>query len=388
MKGQILDFSFQTNSGVVMGDDGSRYSFTGAEWQGSEFPTAGMRVDFMPEGSDATSVQVDVAPAGVGQVPSQSSAPLSGIGAVPVGQWLETAKTVGGNVFTRAMAIARSIPTLYLIIGGAVAGVLVVAIVVLSVLSATGVIGGGNPKPMSALDLVPGDTRSVIRMDVQKILADDYLADEWELDDFVDLDDLGVHPDDLSEIVIADDWDADGVVVLKGSFNLDDIRDEFVDQDGEEETYRGYEVWEDLYGGGAAALLDSYVVMSNSVRAVEGVLKNLYSGSGSLERADQDNEMKQILDEIGGGFVVYAKAGGSCGVANCEGYGYVFTEVDHEVEESKIEIAFLFRNERAAERAADDYDDVADFLEYADDIDIEDTEANGRFVTGVAYEDF
>lgn len=30
MKGQILDFSIQSNSGVISGDDQNRYHFTGA----------------------------------------------------------------------------------------------------------------------------------------------------------------------------------------------------------------------------------------------------------------------------------------------------------------------------------------------------------------------
>ena len=53
-----------------------------------------------------------------------------------------------------------------------------------------------------------------------------------------------------------------------------------------------------------------------------------------------------------------------------------------------MEIALLFRNERSAERAADEYDEISDFLEQEDDIDIEDTEADGRFVVGIAVFDF
>lgn len=48
MKGQVLEFSVQTNSGLISGEDGARYSFSGSEWHSgsSGFPTAGMRVDF------------------------------------------------------------------------------------------------------------------------------------------------------------------------------------------------------------------------------------------------------------------------------------------------------------------------------------------------------
>ncbi len=270
--------------------------------------------------------------------------------------------------------------------GGAGGGVLLIIIVAVVLLFVTGVIGGGLPQPSSSLDLVPEDAYRVVTADVQKILDSDYLADEFDLDDVDEIDDLGLHPNDLSEMVFAASQDGD-IIVFKGDFNLGDIRDEFEDQDGEQETYRGYEVWEDLYGGGAAALLDGYILASDSVRAVENTLKNLYNGDGSLARAGESNEMKRILGKLGRGFVVQAAGERMCAVGRCEGYGYAVTEVDDSAAEAKIEIAFLFGNERTAERAADDYDEIADFLEYEEDIDIEDTKAEGRFVVGIAFQE-
>ncbi|NNH26222.1 DUF805 domain-containing protein [Acinetobacter terrestris] len=46
MKGSILDFSIQTNTGIISGDDQNRYNFTGAEWRGQRPPARGDRVDF------------------------------------------------------------------------------------------------------------------------------------------------------------------------------------------------------------------------------------------------------------------------------------------------------------------------------------------------------
>ena len=46
MKGQILDFSIQTNTGYISGDDGKRYTFSGQEWKDSVSPFKGMTVDF------------------------------------------------------------------------------------------------------------------------------------------------------------------------------------------------------------------------------------------------------------------------------------------------------------------------------------------------------
>lgn len=46
MKGTILDFSVQTNTGVISGDDATRYHFLGSEWKESALPQRGMKVDF------------------------------------------------------------------------------------------------------------------------------------------------------------------------------------------------------------------------------------------------------------------------------------------------------------------------------------------------------
>lgn len=46
MQGKILDFSVQTNSGIISGDDQQRYSFVGIEWKEQQLPKRGMSVDF------------------------------------------------------------------------------------------------------------------------------------------------------------------------------------------------------------------------------------------------------------------------------------------------------------------------------------------------------
>ena len=56
MKGQILDYTIQTNSGVITGEDGSRYSFAGSEWKADTPPTRGMSVDFENRDGVATGI--------------------------------------------------------------------------------------------------------------------------------------------------------------------------------------------------------------------------------------------------------------------------------------------------------------------------------------------
>ena len=59
MKGQVLDYSIQTHSGIISGANGNRYSFTGADWQSAGFPRAGMAVDFNVAGNSATGIYLD-----------------------------------------------------------------------------------------------------------------------------------------------------------------------------------------------------------------------------------------------------------------------------------------------------------------------------------------
>ena len=270
------------------------------------------------------------------------------------------------------------IPTRWLIIGGG--GILLLVVAVLAVVM-SGIIGGGNPQPRSLYDLIPEDAYSVVIMDVERILAIDDLADAmWTEQEW---DDAGIDSEDVSEMAVVE-RDGVHIVMMAGDFDLDDIRDELEDEDAEKDSYRGYEVWRGADGSGA--LFDGYTVVSEATRPVENILKNLYNGTGSLGKADDDNEMKQILDQVGGGLVVSGVTGDACSVERCEGYGWAMVDHDESAGETEIKIALLFRNERAAERAADDYDQVADFLE-REGFDIEDTEADGSFVTGVAVRD-
>ena len=399
VKGRIQNFSFQTNSGEIAGDDGNQYSFAGAQWQASEFPEAGMHVDFDPNGPIATNITIDAGAADPG--PDQGTAvsqvtqsvsstadalrPRFNAAAAQGRRWFTVAGPAAIGYAAAMVGILKSIPIKWLITGGAVGGVALVAVIALIVLSAAGVIGGGNPQPASALDLTPDDVINVVHLDVQKILEEDDLAEYLGIDAVVDLEEVGILPGEVAEIVISDDRDGGSIIVLKGDFNFDDIREEWEDDDAEKDAYRGYEIWSNMSNGGIAAPLNAYLLLSESERAVEKALKNLYNSAGSLEQADGDNTMKQVLERLGRGYAVYAAGSRSCQVNGCAAYGYVIADYEPEDEEAKVEIALLFNSERAAERAADDYDDVADFLEYSDNLDIEDTEADGKFVTGIAY---
>ena len=56
MKGHILDFTVQTNSGIISGDDNQRYTFHGTDWMEQDPPRRGMPVDFATIGDQATQI--------------------------------------------------------------------------------------------------------------------------------------------------------------------------------------------------------------------------------------------------------------------------------------------------------------------------------------------
>ena len=64
MKGTILDFSIQTSTGVISGDDGNRYQFDGAQWHEKEPPVRGTAVDFDVQEGAAVAVYRAVAGTG------------------------------------------------------------------------------------------------------------------------------------------------------------------------------------------------------------------------------------------------------------------------------------------------------------------------------------
>lgn len=70
MKGKILDFSIQTNTGLISGEDNKRYSFSGSEWKDSNPPHKGQDVDFDTD-TQGQAVGVYVA------LPSTASTPAS-----------------------------------------------------------------------------------------------------------------------------------------------------------------------------------------------------------------------------------------------------------------------------------------------------------------------
>ncbi|MBQ0760183.1 MAG: TM2 domain-containing membrane protein YozV [Zhongshania sp.] len=59
MKGKVLDFNTATSQGVIAGEDGKRYNFAGSEWKSEGNAGAGLTVDFVATGENATQLYID-----------------------------------------------------------------------------------------------------------------------------------------------------------------------------------------------------------------------------------------------------------------------------------------------------------------------------------------
>jgi uncharacterized membrane protein YhaH (DUF805 family) len=56
MKGRITDYSTESNSGVIMGDDGNRYQFNGTDWRAGGIPLVESVVQFATHGFQAKAI--------------------------------------------------------------------------------------------------------------------------------------------------------------------------------------------------------------------------------------------------------------------------------------------------------------------------------------------
>ena len=91
--GKVLDFSISASSGLILGDDGVRYTFRGAEWRSAaSLPQAGLRVNFVVSGQEALAIYAEA-----GTPPRLSSPGASADSGTGAGFYRSSdAKVVGG----------------------------------------------------------------------------------------------------------------------------------------------------------------------------------------------------------------------------------------------------------------------------------------------------
>lgn len=85
MRGNVLDFSIQSNSGLISGEDGNRYRFSGAAWRDSSPPSRGAAVDFQPSGDTATDIYRALGSGGAGSGGDGKNKTTAGLLAILLG---------------------------------------------------------------------------------------------------------------------------------------------------------------------------------------------------------------------------------------------------------------------------------------------------------------
>ena len=125
MKGQILDYSVQTNTGTISGADGNRYSFTGAEWKGHGAPARGMSVDFETDGIQARGVYLAL---GSSSTPGGKNKVVAGVLAILLG-WFGIHKfylgfTGPGLIYLLVNTVGFAVTWILLFIPNAILGVM------------------------------------------------------------------------------------------------------------------------------------------------------------------------------------------------------------------------------------------------------------------------
>ena len=269
-------------------------------------------------------------------------------------------------------------------------------IIIVAAATGCGLNDDSLPGPSSALDLVPADADGVFRLDLPAIADNPDLqenAHEFSVDWLINLDleaeeaSIGNIEVDLTPVeeifyLIADT----DMVLLRGDLQFENLREDLEDANYEETTYRGYEAWTSPNWNFALLEDDGYLIYSSDMAAVEGVLGNLYRGDGSLA-AEEDAELERILNKIGNAPAVMTMAGEHCPDNRCDGLGVAFTGTDSQAEKLTADFVVLYSSERAAEQAADDYDNIAYFLGLLFGLDVADTTSDSDFVVGEATYD-
>ena len=300
-----------------------------------------------------------------------------------------------------------------LIIGGA-GGAALVVVIAGALLFATGVIGGGASGGGASggggdgggdiLAYIPADAEVVLIMDNRALssgnLPEDFIEymEEYEggdeLPDFLDA--LDISDDDVATVaLVTDQIGNDALEIVQGDFDFDIIREELEDGlDCEDDDYRGYELWECPGNEFPAVALfekDGYVVFAvERQNYLEQLLT--YKSRRPQKLADaEESEIKEILDQTGGGWLQFAFVGEGCIIRRCEGVAFALGESD-DSDSMPASYAVMFSSERAAAASEDDVE-VDSVLEeilagFDLELDIGEVKAEGEFVVGEGTAEF
>lgn len=188
--------------------------------------------------------------------------------------------------------------------------VMVVVLVVLSLIVAAGCSsdGGGGGTTASAVGTMKqlpkggdgfafADLEGMQTKEQLKDLYDSYsdrLNEEYDTEE-----ELGASLDEVTGVATNGE-----VVLVKGTFQLDDIRDNLEDQDYDKDEYKDVETWESTDEGDetAVAFIDkSLIIIGQTMGDVEDCIDAIKGGGTSLY---EDEGLKDMVDRLPDGIVV------------------------------------------------------------------------------------
>ena len=252
---------------------------------------------------------------------------------------------------------------------------------------ACGTGGGGSAELAGILALVPADSENVAVYDFEQIRKEEApraLRDEFDDSSEYGLEEMGVVTDELTTRVVAsgDDWH---LLVVEGDIDFVHVRDQ-LDDDYDDDQYRGFELWEGAAWRESVALLeDQGRMVIGDAKAVKRVLRMLDSGSGSL-LDDADSDVGRALKRAGAGWISSAQE--QCPgyeIRGCRALGVSLRRGDDDYL-VEIMIAVLFRNERTAESEMDELESQLE-EDSSFEFDIDDVQLDGDFVIVTASAD-
>ena len=279
--------------------------------------------------------------------------------------------------------------------GIAVAGGAVGTLVIMWLVAATGISSASSPVLPGIAKLAPPDATQLTVWDLDQLRNRDYLkvdTDQQSPESFIENRMLylqeteAVDAYEVTEymIFLRQDWQP--VEIVSGPMDFQYMEIELEDANYDKGSYRGYETWT---GAVAYAFLpeEGYVIASSDEDTVEAFL-NHYHRREELTTNDEDLPITQVYNKIGQGASTTAQRGRqNCPIARCQAMAIATNDYDPEYENIRLKFTLLFRNEETAEKAAWDYDDVADYVESRFNVEVIDLESDGRFVTGDAAGD-
>ena len=178
---------------------------------------------------------------------------------------------------------------------GLIFGILVIAVVI----ACSGCIFGGGNSAKDMAEMVPEDASAFAHFDIQTMRDDKDLDDTYESIEemFDEIADFGIDIDDTNYMV-----DADSIMILRGKFNLEDLRDELDDADFDKDDYKDVELW---LGESEAVAISKDDIIYGLEDSVKDCIKVMKGSEESVYGSDDD--FKDVIDKLPDGIATRVK---------------------------------------------------------------------------------